>query len=47
MRDRLAELLASTEADELILAPQSAEVGHRIHSLEVAAGLFATVRGAP
>ncbi len=41
VRDRLADLLETTGADELILAPQSAAVEHRIHSLEVAAQLFA------
>ena len=41
VRSQLASLLESTGVDELILAPGSAELAHRIHSIEIVAGLFA------
>ncbi|NNC12963.1 LLM class flavin-dependent oxidoreductase [Planctomonas sp. JC2975] len=41
VRDRLASLLASTEADELMIASGAAEADARAHSLELVAELFA------
>ncbi|GAB3612555.1 LLM class flavin-dependent oxidoreductase [Humibacter ginsengisoli] len=40
-RDRLASLLASTGADELMIASGAAESDARVHSLELVAELFA------
>ena len=41
VRDRLASLLASTGADELMIASGAAESDARVHSLELVADLFA------
>lgn len=41
VRDRLASLLASTGADELMIASGAAESDARVHSLELVAELFA------
>ena len=41
VRDRLASLLRSTEADELMIASGAAEPDARAHSLEIVADLFA------
>ncbi|MHA7987743.1 LLM class flavin-dependent oxidoreductase [Rathayibacter sp. CAU 1779] len=41
VRERLASLLASTEADELMIASGAAEADARAHSLELVANLFA------
>jgi luciferase family oxidoreductase group 1 len=41
VRDRLASLLSSTGADELMIASGAAEADARVHSLEIVAGLFA------
>ena len=41
VRDRLASLLASTSADELMIASGAAESDARVHSLELVADLFA------
>jgi luciferase family oxidoreductase group 1 len=40
VRDRLASLLSSTGADELMIASGAAEPDARVHSLELVAGLF-------
>ena len=41
VRDRLASLLASTGADELMVASGAAELDARLRSLEIVAELFA------
>jgi luciferase family oxidoreductase group 1 len=40
VRSQLGSLLESTKADELIISPGSAELAHRIHSLEIVTDLF-------